>query len=291
MTQTKGQFMNHPLHWQVGDIRITRMQELEAPGMRFIVPRATIDNLAEIPWLTPFLSAKGDAVGSVHALIIEVDDQRIIVDTCIGNDKTRRIPPWHHRQGPFLDDLAAAGYPPESFDTVICTHLHTDHVGWNTRWVDNSWIPTFPNARYLVARAEWEHWSAADDHWTQVLMADSVRPIFDAGLVDLVEVDHLVNHAIRFEPTPGHTPGHVSLHLTSNGEAAVITGDLVHHPCQFARPHWGSSADSDPERADRTRRAFMARYADTPTLIIGTHFAGPTAGRLVRDGDAYRLEV
>jgi glyoxylase-like metal-dependent hydrolase (beta-lactamase superfamily II) len=122
-------------------------------------------------------------------------------------------------------------------------------------------------------------------------MADSVSPIFDAGLVDLVEVDHLVNDAIRFEPTPGHTPGHVSLHLTSNGAEAIITGDLVHHPCQFARPDWGSSADSDPALADRTRKAFMARYADTPTLIIGTHFAGPTAGVLVRDGDAYRLEV
>lgn len=287
----KESLMDRLLRWQVGDIRITRMQELEAPGMRFIVPNATIENLAEILWLTPFLSDKGDAVGSVHALIIEIEDQRIIVDTCVGNDKERRIPPWHHRQGPFLDDLAAAGYPPESFDTVICTHLHTDHVGWNTRLVDNAWVPTFPNARYLVARAEWEYWSASDDPWTQILMADSVRPIFDAGLVDLVETHHAVNDAICFEPTPGHTPGHVSLHLVSQNEEAVITGDLVHHPCQFARPDWGSSADDDPERADRTRKAFMARYADTPTLIIGTHFAGPTAGKLVRDGKSYRLEV
>lgn len=291
MTATKESPMDPLLHWQIGEIRITRLQELQAPGMSFIVPNATINNLAEIAWLTPFLSEKGDAVGSVHALIIEANGQRIIVDTCVGNNKKRRIPPWNDRQGLFLDDLAAAGYPPESFDTVICMHLHTDHVGWNTRWVNQSWVPTFPNARYLVARAEWEHWSATEDHWTQVLMADSVKPIFDAGLVDLVEVDHAFTPAIRFEPTPGHTPGHVSLHLTSHGEEAVITGDLVHHPCQFARSDWGSSADSDPERADRTRKAFMARYADTPTLIIGTHFAGPTAGRLVRDGDAYRLEV
>jgi glyoxylase-like metal-dependent hydrolase (beta-lactamase superfamily II) len=283
--------VNELLQWQVGKVRITRVQELEAPGMRFIVPQATIENLAEIAWLTPFLADNGDAVGSVHALIIEVDDRRIIVDTCIGNDKERRIPAWSHRQGPFLEQLTVAGYAPERMDMVICTHLHTDHVGWNTQLVDGKWVPTFPHARYIVARPEWEHWSASDDPWSQMVMADSVRPIFDAGVADLVETDHQVHDAIRFEPTPGHTPGHVSVRISSQGEAAVITGDLVHHPCQFARPAWGSSADADAEQADRTRKAFMARYADTPTLIIGTHFAGPTAGRLVRDGEAYRLAV
>jgi glyoxylase-like metal-dependent hydrolase (beta-lactamase superfamily II) len=283
--------MEHLLRWQVGDVRITRVQELEAPGMRFIVPNATIENVAAIPWLTPFLAANGDAVGSVHALLLEVAEHRMIVDTCIGNDKERRIPPWNKRQGPFLAQLIDAGYPPERIDTVICTHLHIDHVGWNTRLVDQQWVPTFPQARYLVAQTEWEHWSQSEDRWTQIVMADSVRPIFDAGLVDLVAVDHQVHDTVRFEPTPGHTPGHVSVHISSRGEEAVITGDLVHHPCQFARPHWGSSADTDTAQADRTRKAFMARYADTPTLIIGTHFAGPTAGRLVRDGDAYRLAV
>lgn len=296
--------MGRLLHWQVGDVRITRVQEIEAPGMRFIIPNATIDNLAGIPWLTPFLAPNGDAVGSVHALILEVADRRIVVDTCVGNDKERRIPPWNKRQGSFLTQLAEAGFPPERIDTVICTHLHTDHVGWNTRLIDEQWMPTFPQARYLMARSEWEHWSrteegafgpsadaVAEKHWTQIVMADSVRPLFDAGLVDLVEVDHVVHDTIRFEPTPGHTPGHISIHISSRGEEAVITGDFVHHPCQFARPDWGSSADSDPAQADRTRKAFMVRYADTPTLIIGTHFAGPTAGRLVRDGDAYRLDV
>lgn len=283
--------MSTSMHWQVGDVRITRVQELEAPGMRFIVPQATVENLATIPWLTPFLAANGDAMGSVHALILEVDGRRMIVDTCIGNDKQRRIPSWNQRQGPFLDQLRAAGYPPESIDTVICTHLHTDHVGWNTRLVNGRWVPTFPRARYLLARPEWEHWLQSPDQWTRTVMADSVQPLFDAGVVDLVDVQHRVQAGIRFEPTPGHTPGHVALHITSQDAAAIITGDLVHHPCQFAHPEWGSSADSDPAQADQTRRAFMARYAETPTLIIGTHFAGPTAGRLVRDGAAYRLVV
>jgi glyoxylase-like metal-dependent hydrolase (beta-lactamase superfamily II) len=281
--------MSTLVHWQVGAVRITRVQELEAPGMRFIIPQATMENLASIPWLTPFLAANGDALGSVHALLVEVEGRRMIVDTCIGNDKERRIPSWNKRQGPFLTQLREAGFPPESIDTVICTHLHTDHVGWNTRLVDERWVPTFPHARYLMARPEWEHWSQSTEPWTRIVMADSVRPLFDANLVDLVEVQHTMHTGICFEPTPGHTPGHVALHITSQGDEAVITGDLVHHPCQFAHPEWGSSADSDPAQADRTRRAFMARYAETPTLIIGTHFAGPTAGRLVRDGTAYRL--
>src|SRR5215471_15474435 len=222
--------MSQLLRWQVGAVRITRIQELEAPGMRFIVPQATLDNLAGIPWLTPFLAPNGDAMGSVHALVLEVAEQRIVVDTCVGNDKERRIPSWNKRQGTFLTQMTEAGYPPESIDTVICTHLHTDHVGWNTRWADGQWVPTFPRARYLIARLEWEHWSQSEERWTQIVMADSVSPIVDAGLVNLVVVHHVVHETIRFEPTPGQTPEHVSVHIASQSEEAVITGDLVHHP-------------------------------------------------------------
>jgi glyoxylase-like metal-dependent hydrolase (beta-lactamase superfamily II) len=211
------------------------VQEIEAPGMRFIIPNATIDNLAAIPWLTPFLAPNGDAMGSVHALILEVADRCIIVDTCVGNDKERRIPPWNKRQGPFLTQLVEAGFPPERIDTVVCTHLHTDHVGWNTRLIEAQWVPTFPQARYLLARPEWEHWSRIEEHWTQIVMADSVRPIIDAGLVDLVEVDHLVHDTIRFEPTPGHTPGHVSIHISSGGDAGHHPGHRQRGPTRGAR--------------------------------------------------------
>jgi glyoxylase-like metal-dependent hydrolase (beta-lactamase superfamily II) len=273
-------------------VRITRVQELEAPDLRFVLPEATVENLAEIGWLGPFRGPNGHALASVHSLVLEVDERRIVVDTCIGNDKERpMLPFWSRLQGPFLEDLDKAGFPPNQIDTVVCTHLHVDHVGWNTRLVDGKWRPTFPNARYLLARPEWEHWSADAEPGNQAVLADSVRPVFDAGLVDLVEVDHAVDVAIRLEPTPGHTPGHVSVHVRSRGEEAVITGDLVHHPAQFARPHWGAIVDHDRALADRTRRAFMESYADTPVLVIGTHFAGPTAGHLVRDGDAYRLDT
>jgi glyoxylase-like metal-dependent hydrolase (beta-lactamase superfamily II) len=197
------------------------------------------------------------------------------------------------RHGPFLDDIAAAGYPRDSIDTVLCTHLHVDHVGWNTMLVDGKWQPTFPNARYLIGRKEWEHWRSEDaaQRRGDDIIGDSVRPIFDAGLADLVEMNHVVGDGVWLEPTPGHTPGHVSVRISSRGEDAIITGDCMHHPCQIARPHWSSAADSDVDAARTTRLAFLERYADGPVLVIGTHFATPTAGHITRDGDVYRLDV
>ena len=260
--------------------------------MRFLLPDATAENLAAIPWIGPYVDERGDALGSVHSLVVEAGERCIVVDTCIGNDKDRLpMKAWHMRQSPFLEDLAEAGFPVERVDTVLCTHLHVDHVGWNTRLEGDRWVPTFPNARTWVTRPEWEHWSQEDDAHTRTVLGDSVQPIFDLGLVDLVDVDAEVAEGVRFESTPGHTPGHVAVRISSRGEEAVITGDLVHHPAQFAEPGWEDKADSDPALADHTRRDFMARYADTPTLVIGTHFAGPTAGHLVRDGDAYRLDA
>jgi len=175
---------------------------------------------------------------------------------------------------------------------VVCTHLHVDHVGWNTMLVDGRWVPTFPNARYLMGRIEYAHWTGQRerDDMTAIL-ADSVAPVWDAGLVDLVETDHRICDEVSLAPTPGHTPGHVSVRIASCGEEALITGDFMHHPCQIARPEWSSTADSDPDAARRTREAMLTGLAGTPTLVIGTHFAGRTAGRIVRDGDAFRLAV
>ena len=278
--------------WQIGDVRVTRVVELEvAAPATWILPDATPENLLAEPWLRPhFVNEAGLPIMSVHALVVESEGRRIVVDTCIGNDKKRSIPGWSHRSGPFLADLTEAGHAPESVDTVLCTHLHVDHVGWNTRLEAGRWVPTFPNARYLYHRTEWEFWSKREDGEFGDILNDSVRPVYDAGLVDLVESDHEITSEVRLEPTPGHTPGHVSVRIASAGEEAVITGDLMHHPVQCTHPEWASAADEDAALARETRRRFLARYGGAPVLVIGTHFATPTAGRLVRDGDAWRLD-
>ena len=157
--------------------------------------------------------------------------------------------------------------------------------------VDGKWVPTFPKARYLIGQVEFAHWHADTDEDQVAVMTDSVLPVFDADLVDLVETNHKISDEISLIPTVGHTPGHVSVMIKSNGEEAMITGDFIHHPCQFAHPEWSSSFDTDPVQSSQTRREIFDKYADTPTLIIGTHFATPTAGHLKRDGDAFRLDV
>ena len=280
--------------WRIGDITVTRVVEIEmAGGLSRFLPDATRDAVKEIGWLQPhFADADGRMRGSIHALIIDTGDARIVVDTCVGNDKVRQIPAWNQMQTGFLDDMADAGYPTAAIDAVLCTHLHVDHVGWNTRFENDRWIPTFPNARYLMGETEHNFWAArGNDDFFGPVFDDSVKPVFDAGLVDLVQTDHAVAPGVRLVPTPGHTPGHVSVHISSQGEEALITGDFLHHPCQIAHPEWCANVDEDSARAEQTRRDMFARFADTPALIIGTHFATPTAGRLVTDGDTYRLDV
>ena len=281
--------------WRIGAVTVTKIVELESTGgSRFILPQATREAVLPLQWMKPdFMDDEGRLRMSVHALVIETPSRRIVVDTCIGNDKQGRfVPTWNNLQGPFLRDLAAAGFERESIDTVMCTHLHVDHVGWNTMMVGGRWVPTFPNARYLMARTEFDYWRSREDHDEQrAVFADSVAPVFDAGLVDLVETTHRVCDEVRLLPTVGHTPGHVSVAISSEGHEALITGDFLHHPCQMAYPAWASAADVDAEQSTRTRCEVFARLAGTPTLVIGTHFAGATAGRVVRDGDAFRLQT
>lgn len=284
-----------PLRWRIGRVTVTKIVELEVTGgSRFLLPQATREAIVPIGWLQPdFADDLGRLKMSIHALVVDTPDRRILVDTCLGNDKEgRRIPTWNKLHTRFLADLAEAGAARGTIDTVLCTHLHVDHVGWNTMLMDGQWRPTFADARYLFGRTEYEHWTRDSERPDMAaVIADSVAPVFDAGLVDLVETDHRVCDEVSLVPTLGHTPGHVSVHIASEGEEALITGDFMHHPCQIAHPDWSSTADSDPDRARATREAMLAGLAGRPMLVIGTHFAGRTAGRIVRDGDAFRLAV
>jgi len=281
--------------WRVGDVSITRVIEIEnAFRGTWLLPDATPEAVREVAWLRPlYAEEQGRLRMSAHSLVVRSGGLTILVDTGIGNDKDRPdVPGWHQRRGSFLTDLAAAGFPRESIDRVVCTHLHADHVGWNTMLERGSWIPTFPNARYLMGRVEFDHWTSRHDREDmEAVLADSVTPVWEAALVDLVETDHRICDEISLVPTLGHTPGHVSVRITSQGEEALITGDFMHHPCQIAKPDWSSTADNDPSEAQRTRERMLTGLSDAPILVIGTHFAGRTAGHVVRDGGAFRLAV
>lgn len=283
------------LNWRIGDVKITRVVEIElpVPEKYSFLKQATPEALAAMPWLYPhFVTPDGTLNLSIHALLVDAPGLKLVVDTCVGNDKARRLLRRKPLQTQFLEHLAEAGFAREAVDVVVCTHLHVDHVGWNTMREGDKWVPTFPNARYLIGRTEYAHWSANhEDEEQQQILADSVQPIFDAGLARQVEMDHRVSPEIRLMPTTGHTPGHVSVVIESKGETAIITGDMMHHPCQIAHPEWISEFDGDKPAANATRAAMVKDWADQPVLIIGTHFAAPTAGHIRKDGASYRFVV
>ncbi len=280
------------MSWRVGKVRITKVVELATVGStRFILPQASHEEIQKLPWLIPhFATEEGRLKMTIHSLVVETPTRRIVVDTGLGNDKEgRNVPTWNHRNGPFLETLSQAGFPSDSIDTVMCTHLHVDHVGWNTRLVDGQWVPTFAKARYVFGRAEYEHWrdhSDAPDH--AAVFNDSVKPIVDAGKAELVASDARLTEEITLIPTPGHSPGQWSLHIVSDGEEALLSGDVAHHPGQMAHLDWSSTVDSDPAQSAATRRQLFSRFADRPILVIGGHF---DAGQIRREGDAFKFVV
>ena len=286
----------HIRTWKIGKVEVSRIVEVDgfADNISMLFQGGEPQLLLQYPWLQPhFATPEGKMVLSFQAFVVKAGDRRMMVDTCIGADRQRQFPIFNDLQTSFLDDIAAVGCPAESIDTVLCTHLHFDHTGWNTRLVDGKWVPTFPNARYLIARGEYEdlkHAMADGSHYTGHV-PDSVQPILDAGLADFIDYDHQVTPEIRLFPTPGHTAGHCSVHISSEGQAAVITGDLMHHPVQCAEPDREGNFDGDKPMACRTRREFLEQFCDGHSLIIGSHFPEPTAGKLVRDGAGWKLEA
>ncbi|MFF2921070.1 MBL fold metallo-hydrolase [Streptomyces celluloflavus] len=283
--------------WAVGELLVHRIDEAALPPQTgpWLLPAATPGTVSGAPWLRPHFAGPTGALHlSSHSFAVEANGLRVLIDTGIGNGKTRANPAWHQLDTAYLRRLAGAGFPPESVDLVILTHLHTDHVGWNTRDDGGTWVPTFPNARYLTSRAEWDHWAGTDlDGPRRQMFRDSVHPIHEAGLLDLIDVPDAgaeVAPGIRLLPTPGHTPGQVAVELRSGGRSAVVTGDCVHHPVQLHRPGITSCVDFDAAQATRSRRDLLAALAGTEVLLLGSHFPPPTAGLVVSEGDNYRLE-
>ncbi|MEU9118911.1 MBL fold metallo-hydrolase [Streptomyces sp. NPDC048506] len=282
--------------WTVGDLTVHRIDEvpLPPPTGAWLLPEASPETVSQVPWLRPdFADDAGALRLASHSFAFSVDGLRVLVDTGIGNGKNRANPAWNQLNSDYLTRLRDAGFAPESVDLVILTHLHTDHVGWNTRADGGTWQPTFPRARYVTARAEWDHWAGADmDAARREMFRDSVHPVRDAGLLHLVDAPAEgtdIAPGVRLLPTPGHTPGHLSVQLRSRTAGALITGDAIHHPVQLPHPGLTSCVDIDPGQAAATRRRLLASLADTDTLVLGSHFPAPTGGRVTSQSGAYRL--
>ena len=281
--------------WKIGDVEITRIVEVNnwEDDITMLLPDATPATVLAYPWLQPhFATPEGKMIISFQCFVMRTPDHQIMLDTCIGADRQREFDIFTNMQSDFLDDLDHAGFTPKEMDFVLCTHLHFDHVGWNTHLVDGKWVPTFPNARYLFGRKEYEHWKMLEDtngYHDLNHMSDAVQPVLDAGLVDLIEPDHEICPELSLLPTPGHTPGHVSIRIESKGERAIITGDMMHNPIQLERPDDTGRFDMDQVMARETRKRFVDAMANTDVFVIGSHFSDPTGGWIVRGTDGCRL--
>jgi glyoxylase-like metal-dependent hydrolase (beta-lactamase superfamily II) len=299
---------------RVGSTVITSVYEQDLPGLSSLIPGAQPDAISEIPWLRPnFVDAEGQLRAVVQSFVVEHNGRLIVVDTCVGDNKDVPVmEAWSHNQTGFLGRFEKAGFDPASVDYVMYTHMHVDHVGWNTYLDNDTWKATFPNARHLFSRVELDHTAAvsaepipdlgaagdeserfaARFYQTQVnVYNESIMPLIDAGLADVVDAPCEPLPGLKLVPSPGHTPGHVIVEIESRGENAIIAGDSFHHPCQIAHPEWAALPDSDQDASVDTRRKILPEIADTATLLIGSHFAEPVVGQIVSDGPTYRFDT
>jgi glyoxylase-like metal-dependent hydrolase (beta-lactamase superfamily II) len=279
------------MKWKVGAVTITKIVEIEgAGGTKFLLPQAAPDLVREMDWLVPrYATEEGKLKMTIQSYVVEAGKRRIIVDTCLGNDKEGRpIPVWNKLNTPYLFKLTEAGFAPETIDTVLCTHLHVDHVGWNTKLVDGKWVPTFANAKYLFGKREYDAWTdpAMDAPLERVVFADSVTPIIEAGLAEFIADETQVCDEVSTFPTPGHSPGHLSIRIRSEGEDAILLGDVAHHPVQFEELEWSTLFDTDPKASAKMREQLFGKLAGTKIRVFGGHFE---PGYVVREGKAFRL--
>lgn len=287
----------HMRSWTIGDVTVTRLVELWkfTDNINMTIVDAVPEEVIAMRWLHPhYATPKGEQVMNFQGFVVQTPTMNVMLDTCIGNGRDRAYDVFCGLNTSFLEDLGSLGIKPDDIDVVMCTHLHFDHVGWNTYWTGSEWAPTFPNARYLFGKTEyaaWEEMRAHEDHGLHDVrhLVDSVDPIMKAGLAELIDTDHRISAELFVEPSHGHTPGHVHVCIESKGERGVITGDLMHHPMQCALPHRPARFDMDTATGQATRVGFVDKYKDSGVLVIGAHFADPTAGwiRSTEDGTRF----
>lgn len=280
---------------KIGEFTVDRVVEEEGTGFfpGYIFPDADPEGVAaETHWMSPdFLDAESGRLLQGNAcFVLRRPGMTLLVDTCIGNDKPRpSTKTWSHLQTDWLDRLAAVGVQPEDVTHVFNTHLHVDHCGWNTRLDGDRWAPTFPNAEYLLPKTEFEFWATPENDVVtgagsnDDCYKDSVLPVYEAGLVSLIDVGDRVADDIWFGDISGHAPGQLSMHVDLGGEQLIFTGDLFHSPLQIPRPEWSSKFDVDRNAAAETRRRFIGEYADSDAIILSTHVCTPNAGRIVTE--------
>jgi glyoxylase-like metal-dependent hydrolase (beta-lactamase superfamily II) len=286
------------LQLSVGDLTIHRIieQEMTFLPAREMLPALTPELLAgNRAWLQQAGALDDNDVLKLcfQSYVVKTPHHTILVDSCIGNDKPRPLrPKWNMKtDDTYLHALAAAGVSVADIDFVMCTHLHVDHVGWNTRLENGRWVPTFPNARYIFARGEFDYWTAQNAKAEVPPFADSVLPVVAADRAEIVTDDFAIGDHTRILPTPGHTPGHVAFAFGKARDDAVFSGDLMHSPLQARHPELSAKFDVDQVQAAVTRRAFLERYCDTATLCCTAHFPSPSTGRIKRWGDGFACEV
>lgn len=275
------------------DLQITGLTDLD----RFDIPLSTLlpgadpSTLEGIEWLGPDVLSDGILHLKIRSWLLRLNGRVILIDTCVGAHKERpNWPDWHRRDGAsWLAALAAEGLGPQDVDIVMCTHLHADHIGWNTQLVDGRWIPTFPNARYVCARTEYDHWVnvAADGGDRHGAIADSVLPVMEAGVMDLVDDGWELAPGLDLQTAPGHSPGHMCVHA-NQGRGAAFVGDAIHSPVQLARPELSSAFCSDPDQARATRMSLLSDISESDRLLIPAHFPDPGWITVERDGAGYR---
>ena len=274
---------------RIGEVEVWRILDLHAPFLppAELFPNAGPDVRAIVEARVPggVCARTGGLILPIQGFLLKTPAHVILVDSCVGNHKTvPGMPDWHRRDsGRFMAALTAAGVGPQDVDYVLCTHLHTDHIGWNTQLVDGRWVPTFARARYLMPGPDNQMLAekAAPQH------RESVLPVIEAGQAEFVEPGHRLGDHVSLIATPGHTPGHVSVRIESGGRVAIITGDALHSTVQCWHPEWHFKYDADAPRAISSRRHLLETAVRTGAVVLGSHFALPSIGHVREAGDAF----